>query len=113
MGKLLLILGAPYLLTDNTEHICLAFRMDRMARVVTPGIPQHLTQRDTCQHVPAIPSDRWIVAKIRAKLRYQVITNWQKKSAYTGQKTRNSLPISKDWRFSTIVLIFVDVAGHY
>jgi putative transposase len=41
----ILIQGTPYLIIGNNGYVRLAFRMARIARVVAPGIPLHVTQR--------------------------------------------------------------------
>jgi putative transposase len=37
--------GTPNLIIDNTDHFRWAFEMARIARVVAPGMPQHVTQQ--------------------------------------------------------------------
>jgi hypothetical protein len=37
--------GTPYLIIDNVDRIYLDFLMARIARVVAPGLPHHVTQR--------------------------------------------------------------------
>ena len=39
------ILGTPYLIIDNAGDVCLVFCMARIARVVAPAMPHHVTQR--------------------------------------------------------------------
>jgi len=38
------ILGTPYLIIDNAQHIWSIGNMARIARVVASGLPHHVTQ---------------------------------------------------------------------
>lgn len=39
------IRGTPYLIVDTAKTVWLVFQMARIARVVAPGMPHHVTQR--------------------------------------------------------------------